>query len=100
MSICPVRLQLSRKAGFNLRQASANENDLAYVRVDRATKWGNPFRDEKVFIRIDGEWTSTEHLLGAGTTFRLWLRGKAQGPAIVSLYPRRKWMLENLEELR
>lgn len=100
MTARPARLQLSRAKGFKLSEASASENDLPHKRVDRCTKWGNPFGDEKVFIRIDGHWTTTEHLLDAASIFGLWLRGKAQGPAIVSLYPRRKWMLEHLEELR
>jgi hypothetical protein len=39
----PVRLQLSRKRGFNLQAHSAAVNGLSAVKVDRSTKWGNPF---------------------------------------------------------
>lgn len=40
----PVRLQLSRKRGFNLQEHSRAVNGLEAVKVDRTTKWGNPFR--------------------------------------------------------
>lgn len=40
----PVRLQLSRRKGFNLQAASRAINALAAVTVARPSKWGNPFR--------------------------------------------------------
>lgn len=40
----PVRLQLSRKARFNLQDASTAINGLPAVSVARPGKWGNPFR--------------------------------------------------------
>ena len=40
----PVRLQLSRAKGFNLQALSKATNGLECVKVDRTTKWGNPFR--------------------------------------------------------
>lgn len=39
----PVRLQLSRKKGFNLQELSRRTNGLAAVKCDRTTKYGNPF---------------------------------------------------------
>jgi hypothetical protein len=45
----PVRLQLSRRRGFNLQAASLAINGLAAVTVARPGKWGNPFR-----IGVDG----------------------------------------------
>ena len=39
----PIRLQLSRRKGFNLQKLSRETNGLEAVRVDRTTKWGNPF---------------------------------------------------------
>lgn len=39
----PVRLQLSRRKGFSLQAMSREANGLEAVKVDRATKWGNPF---------------------------------------------------------
>lgn len=39
----PVRIQLSRRAGFNLQETSTSINGLSAVNVSRASKWGNPF---------------------------------------------------------
>lgn len=39
----PQRLQLSRKAGFNLQAASTALNGLPARRITRPGKWGNPF---------------------------------------------------------
>lgn len=36
----PVRLQLSRRKGFKL----VSPNGLPVVKVDRTTKWGNPYK--------------------------------------------------------
>lgn len=39
----PVRLRLSRQAGFNLQAHSLNVNWLPAVSVARPSRWGNPF---------------------------------------------------------
>lgn len=39
----PVRLQLSRRKGFDLQAASRAANGLKAVKVDRSTRWGNPW---------------------------------------------------------
>lgn len=39
----PVRLQLSRRKGFNLQEHSRAINGLAAVNVARPSRWGNPF---------------------------------------------------------
>lgn len=39
----PVRLQLSRRAGFDLQAHSRAVNGLPAVNVARPSKWGNPF---------------------------------------------------------
>lgn len=39
----PVRLQLSRRPGFRLQEASRAVNGLPAVKVDRGTDFGNPF---------------------------------------------------------
>lgn len=39
----PVRLQLSRKKGFNLQELSRATNRLDVVKVTRPGRWGNPF---------------------------------------------------------
>lgn len=40
----PVRIQLSRRKGFNLQDHSKALNGLECVVVARPTKWGNPFK--------------------------------------------------------
>lgn len=39
----PVRLQLSRRKGFNLQALSLATNGLPAVKVARPGPWGNPF---------------------------------------------------------
>lgn len=39
----PVRLRLSRKAGFDLQDASRKTNGLPAVVVSRPSVWGNPY---------------------------------------------------------
>lgn len=39
----PVRLQLSRRKGFDLQAVSRAANGLPAVNVARPAKWGNPF---------------------------------------------------------
>lgn len=40
----PVRLQLSRRKGFNLQAAGLAANGLPTVSVARPGRWGNPFQ--------------------------------------------------------
>jgi hypothetical protein len=40
----PQRIQLSRKKGFRLHEASNQINGLPVVMVTRPGKWGNPFK--------------------------------------------------------
>lgn len=42
--VTPVRVQLRRVKGANLQRDSMAINGLPAVKVDRSTKWGNPFR--------------------------------------------------------
>jgi hypothetical protein len=39
----PIRLRLSRRAGFSLQRHSRAMNGLSAVNVARPSKWGNPF---------------------------------------------------------
>lgn len=41
--VTPVRLQLSRRAGFSLGRLSLDTNGLPVVKVTRPGPWGNPF---------------------------------------------------------
>jgi hypothetical protein len=40
----PVRLRLSRQAGFDLQRLSQDTNGLTAVVVARPSRWGNPYR--------------------------------------------------------
>ena len=40
----PVRLQLSRRKGFNLQALSRETNGLEAVNVARPSPWGNPYK--------------------------------------------------------
>lgn len=40
----PVRIQRSRKKGYNMQEHSQSVNGLDCVYVGRPGKWGNPFR--------------------------------------------------------
>lgn len=42
--IGPVRLQLSRRKGFDLQAAGLALNGLPVVNVARPSKWGNPYK--------------------------------------------------------
>lgn len=44
MTATPQRIQLSRRKGWRLQEASLALNGLPAVKVDRTTRWGNPFR--------------------------------------------------------
>ena len=44
----PVRLTLARKKGYRLQDASLAANGLPAVKVDRTTRWGNPFLVESM----------------------------------------------------
>lgn len=44
----PVRLQLSRRKGFDLQALSLATNGLPAVKVTRPGRWGNPYPVEKV----------------------------------------------------
>lgn len=50
MTARPVRLQLNRRAGFNLQQLSHATNGLEAVNVARPGKWGNPHRVGWCFV--------------------------------------------------
>jgi hypothetical protein len=62
--IKPVRLQRSRKKGFNAKKLSKETNGLDFVYVGRGSKWGSPFVVGKTFedisiirsMKIKAEW--------------------------------------------
>ncbi|HEV7323561.1 MAG TPA: DUF4326 domain-containing protein [Bosea sp. (in: a-proteobacteria)] len=56
----PVRLQLSRRKGFNLQALSKATNGLTVINVARPGRWGNPWS-----IRPPG-WRGSWAVLGPG----------------------------------
>lgn len=80
----PQRMQLSRRAGFNLQEASRALNGLPAKLITRPGKWGNPFTIDDTARRYgldrDAAQARAVELCG------LWLRGQldpglSPGPA-------------------
>lgn len=73
MSPRPQRMQLSRKAGFNLQAASSALNGLPAKRITRPGPWGNPFTIEDAVKRygLDPEAAQAKAVALCGQ----WLRG-------------------------
>lgn len=44
----PVRIQLSRRRGFNLQAVSKATNGLPALKVDRTTNYGNPYAKKAI----------------------------------------------------
>jgi hypothetical protein len=73
-TIRPLRLQLSREAGFDLQAYSIAMNGLPAVNVARPSRWGNPFKvgidgDAAECVRLYREFCLGEinrHLIGLG----------------------------------
>lgn len=70
----PQRLQLSRKAGFNLQAASMALNGLPAKRISRPGRWGNPFTidDTAKAYNVDRDAAQAR----AVALCDQWLRGK------------------------
>lgn len=70
----PQRMQLSRRAGFNLQAASKALNGLPAKRITRPGKWGNPFtiEDTAAKYRLDPGAAQAKAVELCGQ----WLRGK------------------------
>jgi hypothetical protein len=76
----PVRLQLSRRKGFNLQALSRSVNGLEAVNVARPSQWGNPFPITKRFpasaaVRDFRTFVESQLLNGVGYPLRQ-LEGK------------------------
>lgn len=81
----PKRIQLRRSAGWRLPPGA--------VKVDRSTKFGNPFRADRPspLLLRSGAKTAAE-------AFRMWLKGEG---GLEHEYPeKRRIILASLEELR
>lgn len=90
MTAKPVRLRLSRAAGFNLQETSRAHNGLEAVHVGRPGPWGNPF--------IVGRHGDSAYCVDL---YRALLAGMLRvGPDIEALERARRFIAENLGELR
>lgn len=74
----PIRLQLSRRKGFDLQAASRAANGLPAVVVVRPSRWGNPFAQPlPVLVSYGGDaFRISGCSLDPADAFRLWLEGK------------------------
>ncbi|MDX0251184.1 DUF4326 domain-containing protein [Sinorhizobium meliloti] len=90
--IKPVRLQLSRRAGFSLQETSTAINGLEAVHVGRPGPWGNPF-----IVGKDGDAAYCVDLYKA--LLAGFLRVGAD-PDIAALERTRRFVAENVDELR
>ena len=79
----PVRLQLSRKAGFNLQALSREVNGLPARKVDRSTGYGNPWSINR---HESGRW----YVDGPGTAPRGIVCANEEGARVVAVDPFRK----------
>lgn len=52
----PIRIQLSRRKGFDLQEHSRSINGLDAINCARPGKWGNPFRvGDPIYYRTKGD---------------------------------------------
>lgn len=97
----PIRLQLSRRKGFDLQALSIAANGLPAVNVARPSKWGNPFTIEQ--CREAGfRGDDAAIALRCVAAFRVWAdtiywQNKWQGPESEK---RRNAILSGLSSLR
>lgn len=74
----PVRIVLSRRAGFDLQAISQSINGLPAQSVARPGPWGNPFTiaDVQAETGLDKDGAQAE----AVGRYRRWVRGEIEGP--------------------
>lgn len=89
----PARIQLSRRKGFNLQEASHALNGLDAIPVARPGKWGNPFTPAQVLAAGEAK-THAEARAVAVERFRVWIES---GPADD---PRRAAVLADIGHLK
>ncbi|OWV94233.1 hypothetical protein ATY81_12335 [Rhizobium sp. R72] len=88
----PVRLRLSRSAGFNLQALSKKTNGLAAVHVGRPGPWGNPF--------IVGKHGDAAYCVDLYMALLAGLLRVGADPDIEALERARLFVNENANELR
>jgi hypothetical protein len=74
----PVRLQLSRRKGFDLQAHSRAVNDLPAINVARPTAHGNRYVIGRVITHVDDRETFVEDAAHAKRLFAEWLEWQMQ----------------------
>lgn len=88
----PVRLQLSRRKGFDLQAHSKSINGLKVVHVGRPGPWGNPF--------IVGTHGDASYCVDLYKALLAGLLRVGARPDIEALARTRRFIAENVHELR
>jgi hypothetical protein len=88
----PVRLQLSRRSGFDLQAVSLAANGLPAIHVGRPGPWGNPF--------IVGRHGDQADCVALHKALLAGLLRVGRDPDIAALDRCRRFVSENLHELR
>ena len=94
MTVKPVRLQLSRKKGFNLQEHSKAVNGLEAVNCARPSRFGNPFtKADAVEVGYSGD---NKFL---ANTFWYWIHGDDKFWIGMASRKARKIIWENMDNL-
>ncbi|WQO65024.1 DUF4326 domain-containing protein [Sinorhizobium medicae] len=88
----PVRLQLSRRKGFDLQQLSTSVNGREAVHVGRPGPWGNPF--------VVGKHGDASYCVGLYKALLAGLLRVGADPDVEALERTRHFVAENVDELR
>ncbi|NOV15911.1 DUF4326 domain-containing protein [Ensifer adhaerens] len=88
----PIRLQLSRRKGFDLQAHSMATNSLPAVHVGRPGPWGNPF--------VVGRHGDAAYCVDLYRALVAGLLRVGADPDIEALERSRKFVGENLDELQ
>ena len=87
----PVRLQLSRKRGFDLQSWSREVNCLPALKADRSTELGNPFRVTKTSSTSCGK-TEDVWVVGSWNGPAMWIRPTESEALDISIRAYRAWV--------
>lgn len=87
----PVRLQLSRRRGFDLQQWSRAVNGLDAVKADRSTRLGNPFRVTSATATSCGG-TKIVWVVGGWSAPAMWIKDDKTEALAISIRAYRAWI--------
>lgn len=72
----PQRIQLSRQKGFRLQEFSKALNGLEALKVDRTTRWGNPYKVGDDFFNIKTQKIGINSIEDVLNSFEYWVKTK------------------------